>query len=339
MKGGNGTILVTTLWILALLTLLALGIGVRIGIDVKLMSFFLNSSKAHYLAEAGLRKTVAMLEKDGNKRVDSLNEVWSCGFDFDSEEYVLKEIALGDGNFTVSYELGEDQDGNPIYLYGASDEEGKLNINKIDNTILLRLPNFSSEIVAAILDWRDEDSLTRSEGVEDDYYEELDNPYECKDAQFSIPEELLLVKGITAEVYDGVRDIITVYGDDKAVNINTAPEDVLAILIGTEFEALPGKIVRYRNGADELPGTKDDRIFTDTKTIVAQLADPLAGGLNLLEQKHLNSLIQKKYFKVYSNTFRVISQGQLGGGRVRKTIEAVVKRDENGSQILYYYED
>ena len=327
----RGVILVTTLWILALLTLLAMGIGIRTGIDIKLIGFFLNSSKANYIAEAGLRKATALIEEDSNKSVDSLNEIWSCGFDFDEEEYVLKDIALGNGFFTVSYELEKDEEGKPLYLYGASDEEGKLNINKIGRDLLARLPDVTNEIASAVIDWRDKDSLETFEGAEDGYYESLDNPYECKDAPFSAPEELILVKGMTDEIYDGIKGMITVYGESEAVNINTAPENVLKVLVGPDFETIASKIVNRRNGADGLPGTEDDNIFTDINAVSAQ------ADLNQLEQVYFKNL--KKYFKFSSNTFRVASRGKVRNGRVKKTIEAVVNRNDKTSQILYYYED
>lgn len=341
MRPERGAILVTTLWILTLLTLLAIGIGIRMAVDIKLIGFFVNSSKAHYLAEAGLRKTISLLEADTNKNVDSLNEIWGCGFDFDEEEFVLKDIELGEGLFTVNYEFGKDEEGNPVYLYGAIDEDGKLNINKLEADFLEKLPGFTPQIAAAVLDWRDENDIARAEGAEDDYYDELDFPYECKDAPFSVPAELLLVAGVTEEIYDKVKDMITVYGESKAVNINTASEEILAVLIGEEFEELPGKIVKYRNGADELAGTEDDRIFNDTRTIVVKLKDPLAsGGLDSVEEARLNDLVtNKQCFKVRSGTFRIISRGELKGGRVKKTIEAVVKRSADGSEILYYHED
>jgi len=339
----RGAILMTTLWILALVTLLAIGIGIRVGVDIKLMSFFLNSSKAHYLAEAGLRKTIMLIEQDSDKKVDALNEKWSCGFDFDEEEYILKEIELGEGTFTVSHGSGEDADMSAIYLYGASDEEGKLNINKLEFGMLIRLPSFTSEIVDSIIDWRDEDEGERAEGAEAAYYSELENPYECKSAPFSAPEELLLVKGMTEEIYSEIKDVITVYpkdGDGK-VNINTASEEVLAVIIGEEFEGLSGKIVRFRSGDDEEPGTEDDRVFKNIEAIVTQLKSPLAsGGLEPGEIGRINDLVvNKKCFKVNSDTFRIVSRGMVGGGKMKKTIEAVVKRTDDGSEILYYYEN
>ncbi|MBL7071962.1 MAG: general secretion pathway protein GspK [Candidatus Omnitrophica bacterium] len=339
----RGAILVTTLWILSLLTILAIGIGIRVGVDIKLMSFFLNSSKAHYLAGAGLRKTIMLIEQDNDKKVDSINEQWGCGFDFNEEEYLLKEIELGDGIFTVSYKSGKNEAGTDVYIYGASDEEGRLNINKLDDVMLAKLPEFTMEIVDSIMDWRDEDDVERLEGAESDYYGELESPYSCKSAPFSAPEELMLVKGMTEEIYNGIKDIITVYpGDgDGKVNINTATEAVLAVLIGEDLEELPGKIVRYRNGDDEEPGTEDDRIFNNVEAIITQLKAPLAsGGLGAGELGRLNELVvNKKCFKVNTNTFRILSRGTVGDGKVRKTVEAVVKRSDAETGILYYYEN
>jgi len=337
-KGAKGTILITTLWILALLTLLALGIGIRMGIDVKLTGFYINSLKARYLAEAGIRKTIALLDEDDSPNADSLNEIWSCGFDFDEEEYALKDIGLGEGGFTVFHTAGYDDEGNPVYLYGASDEGGRLNINEIKSELLARLPGFSFETAFAVLDWRDEDELERpGGGAEDAYYESLEAPYECRDGRFGVPEELMLVKGVTQETYDGVKDLITVYGQDKAVNINTASEGVLAVIAGEEFESLPAKIARYRNGSDGLPGTEDDKVFVSVDTIAAELSAALI--LDGIEQKRVKELADSGFFKVRSDTFRVVSRGELKDGRIKKTIEAVIRRGDKGAELLYYYED
>ncbi|MFH0840245.1 MAG: hypothetical protein V1883_04435 [Candidatus Omnitrophota bacterium] len=332
----KGAILITTLWILTLLTLLAMGIGIRVGVDIKIISFFVNSHKAHYIAEAGIRNTVFLIEKDATKTADSLNEIWSSGYDSVKEEFVLKDVKVGEGIFTVGYEIEKDETGNPVYLYGAIDEGGKININEAGGDILANLPGFSTDIAAAVADWRDEDDLSNPSGAEGDYYEGLDAPYECKDGRFSVPEELMLVKGVTREIYDGVEGLVTPYGGDKAVNINTAPKEVLAVLIGPEFEDLPGKIVNYRRGADGIIGTQDDNIFTDINTIGAKLTSALA--INRVEFNRIEELKNAGYFKVMSACFRIRSRGEVKNGRVKKTIEAVIRRTDKGSEFLYYYE-
>ncbi|MBN1872574.1 MAG: general secretion pathway protein GspK [Candidatus Omnitrophica bacterium] len=331
MDGKRGTILITTLWILALLTLLAVGIGTRIGIDIKLIGFSLNGLKAHYIAKAGILKAMVLIEEDGSGPLDSLNEKWSSGYDSDEEEYLLKEIPLGEGSFCVSYEFGQDEEGKAIRMYGASDEGAKININTASPDMLSLLPGFSSEIVAAVMDWRDEDTSESdylgARGTEDSYYkEELENPYDCKDAPFSVKEELLLVKGVTDDVYEGVKDLITVYGEDSKININTVCVDVLNALIGQgETDERGSKIIKERNGFDDLPGTEDDNVIRDIKELAA---------------KYTLSEDQMKYFKMNTDIFRIHSLGQVRDGKVKKTVEVVVKRiDRDKTEILFYYED
>lgn len=336
MRRDRGTILITTLWILALLTLLALGIGTRVGIDVKMVSFFIDSYKAHYIAEAGIRKTIIFLGKDSDKNADSLNEIWSSGYDYDEEQFVLKDIKIGEGAWTVGYETEKDENGRPVYMYGAIDESGKLNINELGDDIIAKLPGFSPEIASAVLGWRDAADPANLIAAEDDYYEALEAPYEPKDAKFSVQEELLLVKGVTRDIYDGVKDIITVYGEGKAVNINTASSDALAVLLGAETEDLPAKIINYRKGTDGIAGTRDDNIFKDLNTITAMLQSAMT--LNAVELNRVQEIKNAGYFKVMSNYFRIRSCGEVRSGRVKKTIEAVVKRTDNLSEILYYYE-
>jgi general secretion pathway protein K len=350
MKSERGTILITTLWILTILTLLALGIGIRMGVDIKLISFSLNSAKAHYLAWAGLRKTMALLRQDG-KKVDYLGETLLNGYDKENEVYVLQDIELGEGNFTVSYEW-KNLEGKSTRIYGASDEEGKININKAGSKELLNLFDFNEEIVASVLDWRDEDDiegnhLSEGEGAESEYYEGLDNPYECRNSWFRVPEELLLVKGVTPEIYDGVKDIITVYPIPEQVakrtkakvNINTATKEVLEVLAGFEEleegeEGLLDDLIKERAGDDGIPGTEDDEEIKEGSGIYKTLTARIKENLGLGEKEKGSD-----YLKSASNTFRVISTGAVKNGRVKKTIETVIQRSDDRPRILYYYED
>ena len=118
------------------------------------------------------------------------------------------------------------------------------------------------------------------------------------------------------------------------ININTASKEVLAVLVGTEYEDLPVKIVNYRNGSDGIPGTKDDKIFDSVDTIAAKSAAILNAG----ERIRIEEMVSAGYFKVLSSCFRIRSTGEVRNGRVKKTIEVVVKRADKGSDFLYYHE-
>ncbi|MDZ8118561.1 general secretion pathway protein GspK [Pontiella agarivorans] len=60
-----------------------------------------------------------------------------------------------------------------------------------------------SELVDAILDWIDADSNTRANGMEEEDYQALDNPRHVKNGRLESPEELMLVYGITPDLFYG----------------------------------------------------------------------------------------------------------------------------------------
>ena len=55
------------------------------------------------------------------------------------------------------------------------------------------------------MDWRDPDDFYRLNGAENDYYHSLSEPYECKNGDLDTIEELLLVRGVTTELYYGIK--------------------------------------------------------------------------------------------------------------------------------------
>jgi general secretion pathway protein K len=127
-----------------------------------------------------------------------------------------------------------------IYLY---DENGKLNLNGITDANREIFVNFlvqkgidildADVIVDSILDWIDDDDLTHLNGAEDKYYETLPEPYKVKNAPFHSIEELALVRGVTSEIFEDIRDDITVYGDKQiSININFASKEILSSVLG-----------------------------------------------------------------------------------------------------------
>lgn len=83
------------------------------------------------------------------------------------------------------------------------------------------------DIVDALVDWMDRDDNESNYGAESSYYRALNPPYECRNGPVDTIDELLLVKGITAELLygdgekKGLADFITVCGSGTRMNINT----------------------------------------------------------------------------------------------------------------------
>ncbi len=92
-------------------------------------------------------------------------------------------------------------------------------------------------ITDSILDWVDPDDLVNPFGAESEYYYSLPEPYPAKNGFFDVPEELLLVRGVTPEIYYGrkgmseagepiqiygLQDHITTFTNAPQINLNSA---------------------------------------------------------------------------------------------------------------------
>ena len=149
------------------------------------------------------------------------------------------------------------------------DEGGKLDLNSAPPALLEKLfLNFgldlmaAHDLVAAIGDWRDPDDDTRLGGAESLYYLTLPQPYRPANRDFRSAEELLLVRGVTPDLFYGgfgvtkdgaverrlgLVDCLTVHTRSTQVNINYAPLPVLLAIPGVD-PLLAQYILQARQG-------------------------------------------------------------------------------------------
>ncbi|MCX5687605.1 MAG: type II secretion system protein GspK [Candidatus Omnitrophica bacterium] len=335
MKTKNGSILILTVWVLSFLTIFAIGIGSVVSSQLNLASYFKDRLTMYYLAKAGIERAIVELIMDKSKTYDTLNE------DLTNNESFFKEIPLDMGYFSVSYHL-KDKAGVDEVFYGAEDETSKININYAPVGALTSLlktigeidEGGATDIANAIIDWRDEDIAVSPRGAEDDYYKSLSLPYKCKNGKFQILEELLLVKGMTPELFSKIKDLITVYGEGKT-NINTASFSIfLALGLSNDFAE---RMIKFRQASDEKDGTIDDNIFKSVEDMRN------IGPLFTEESLALNRLISYDICTVKSDVFRITSSGVLKkdeGRELSRTITCVLRRkDEDRPKILYWHEE
>src|SRR2546428_118790 len=109
-------------------------------------------------------------------------------------------------------------------------------------------------VVDSILDWRDHDNLKRPHGAESAYYLKRHLPYRAKNAFFDSPDELLLVRGVTADLFygsdgvPGLRDIFSVYNRFPKISLDTAPPAVFQALLGIDAAATADLIAQRDAG-------------------------------------------------------------------------------------------
>jgi general secretion pathway protein K len=219
----KGIALMMTLWVLVLLTVLAMNLSLFTRHGSRSTLNFKEDAQAYFLAVSAYEEAIGYLLTDTDPQVDFMDE---------------------DGNFRTDAERDpvtgiREMDDAWVELR-ISDEESRLNINRTRRDVLLRLldyvgmPGDTAEDVAdSLADWKDPDDLHHLQGAEDEYYEDLG--YITKSGPLDVPEELLLVKGVTPEYYYGteedtvyLRDLITTWG--TGINVNTVSGDVLEVL-------------------------------------------------------------------------------------------------------------
>jgi general secretion pathway protein K len=252
LKSENGIVLFLVLWILTLLAVIVGEFCHAMRTEVNITRNFKEETQSYYIAMAGVNRAIAELIRN-----EAMSQKARYPGSEEEEEEIrwrvntdIPAIYFGDGQFEV--EIGN--------------ESGKVDINRADVRLLRMILNgFDLEdsdkdvIVDSILDWRDKNSLHRLNGAEDDYYRSLPDPYECKDDDFDCVEELLLVRGVTAEIfYGGLRDMATVYQGEGSryrragfnkININAASSPMLRSL-PQMTDDLVQDIIEYRKEDD-----------------------------------------------------------------------------------------
>lgn len=119
------------------------------------------------------------------------------------------------------------------------------------------------EIVDAIIDWIDEDDKESDHGAESSYYQSLEEPYSARNEPISNINELLLVRGITPEIFygsgaaKGLVDLLTVYGDDGKININTADPTIVKGMNPLVTDSHAEQLDEYRKDKDNQDNLND----------------------------------------------------------------------------------
>ncbi len=198
MNKRRGSVLVGVLWCLALLSVVVVGVLYSARLDLRVVKNHGDQIQAHYLALAGIEKAKALLYRDVKERQRSAKNHSGSLSDAPTE---FKDIALGRGQFTVFHQGSRSEGGR--MLYGVSDEESRLNVNRATAAELLKLPKMTSEAVAGILDWRDADNSATPGGAEAEFYSSLPSPRIPRNGPLQTTRELLMVNGVSREQFMG----------------------------------------------------------------------------------------------------------------------------------------
>ncbi|MBF0550681.1 MAG: type II secretion system minor pseudopilin GspK [Deltaproteobacteria bacterium] len=240
--------LILALLVVAILTTAILDFTIGTRVNLTLAGHSAGYSQAMAAAQSGVNFALVALQEETAKYT-SLDQHWAKF----SQYAGISEKLFTQGRFT----------GN------ISDLSARININLLarptpdKNTLeqlerLFDVLGLDRQLIDAILDYITPGDNPRPYGAKNSYYRSLDPPYSCKNGQLDDLNELLLVKGMTREIYygrkekdgqkivPGLSEFLTVQSGDR-INVNTAPAEVLAALFKPPDISLARTIIAHRN--------------------------------------------------------------------------------------------
>ena len=306
----RGVALMIVLWVMAILMIVVTEFVYTMKVDGAGAGNFKDEAEAGYLASAGVNMGLAGISGDYDL---------AC---YENGKLVFRKknsSGLLDIDSNGSFDLG----GGRV-SYTIEDESGKININSASRETvaeLLRITGVEQAdvdtIADSLLDWIDGNDEHHLNGAETDYYSSLVNPYKAKNGPLDTVEELLLVRGMTPEIfygtvsvppelastggghgreYRGIYRHVTVRGNGR-LNINTAGETALEAALG-------------RGRAQEIMLRRSTEGFFDT---------PAYGGV------------------VTSDVFLIRASGEVKG--MKAGIVAVAERRGGSGAVISYWKE
>ncbi len=312
MKNERGAILLIVLWVLIIMTVMALQLSQSVRIEGMTADAYQQEVKAYYLARAGLNRALYhFLAAESQGRT-----LLSLQASVEVEPEPADVWIRADGSW-----FGENF-GEGGYRTRVSDEGAKINLNRVDELVLKQAflnlgleQEIAEGLTDGILDWRDADDLERLNGAESEYYLSLPLPYAAKDALFDSVDELVLIHGVTRQLFFGeggpaLREIFTVHGGaQRQINLLTASPAVLQAALGIDSD-LAQELVQRR-----------------AETGSAELSALLPPGVAARAGSRLPTILS------------VESEGYLSNSSFTRRISAVVRRTPGALPQMLRWQD
>jgi general secretion pathway protein K len=370
IKAESGIALILVLWVLTLLSVMVLEFCYTMRLEATIASNFKEGARSHYLAQAGINRAIIELFKaksavkkfKGSK--DSMIKDKNNG-ELEEDEEESKEWKPREAPYTFPFE-GEEcevkigDEGSKINLNWIA-SEAKKNRKRLTDIIERSCGLEGDErdvVVDSIIDWVDKDHNHLLNGAEDEYYESLEYPYECRDGEFVVTEELLLVRGVTEEIYYGRR--------------SSAEEDDGVMEDGFLMESMPGGDMisdaegggGIRKGLSEIFTVFSERrsikinindapyeLLMTLPTMTPEVARRIIALRREEDFENINDVRLKElpnYTQIAPNItvdptsfYRIEARGKISNSSVKRAITAVIKlvpKKREKYEVLYWQE-
>jgi len=332
VKNSRGVVLVMVLWVITILSVVALEFSYAMRTEVNITRNYQDELRLYAAAQGSAQRAIAELILKHDSRVQQLRRTAQEGeIPEENREWVT------DGR---EYRLPFEEAEGVVRVLG---EAGKVNLNRVSDAALRKIMNTlglegeaRDVAVDSILDWRDPDDFIRINGAENEYYQSLKEPYECKNGNFDSVEELLLVRGITPELFYGkkikekegetdkeapvaLKDLFSIYAAGEQIDINSASLPVLRVVLG-----LPLEVCR------QILKAREEKGFQNVQDLLLRVPE-IAPFLTEIQRLIL--------FGVANPYYTVEARGKSKEGSSVRGIRMVVKvdsREKDGYKVVQW---
>ncbi len=210
----------------------------------------------------------------------------------------------------------------------------------------------AENITLSISDWLDRDSdvsygIYGGQGAESDYYSRLEPPFVIANQEMVSVSELLLIKGMTPEIYQKLLPMVICLGEDNGMNVNTMPVQMLRMFNAKNVpRPLTLEAAMTLNG-DRMGGDMKEQMMQQQQGLVAggpanMMGPPEEGGFDNIEAfkqalqdaagEDANNLdtssldVKTGYFLMFGETLV---------GETTRSIKVMLQRDNGKVKSLY----
>ncbi len=313
LKNRSGIALILSILIIALIVAVTLQFNTSMWSELHAAANLGDGVKLSSIARSGFNYALAVLLEDAasEKKFDAQYEAWANSMAFSAYSTSLFE----EGRFEVQI---IDHSGR-IQVNQLVNEKGEFNTKQKElMTRFLGSEEFGLDeeevriVIDSIKDWIDPDNEVMDLGAESAFYQALEEPYSSRNAPLESLEELLLIRGISRELFYGTREkpgiseYLAVHGNEGGgeININTTDPLILRSLSDGIDDDRVQDMVNYRmdEGNDlmdakwyqKVPGMSDVSIDSDLITTSSIYFEIRSKGFKDAMSKQVKGMVERK---------------------------------------------
>lgn len=278
IMNNKGVALIMVLWVVLFLSLIAWGLGRRSSMEVSLMETYRGKVRSYAAARAGINVLLDLLQRASAPK-DTLYSPGIALSSLQKPEDLFAHIETGQKAYAmvewpaINYNVG---DSKPHLEFGLRDEGGRINVNTIGFSnyevlsALFQLKGMSQQdadqLAMSIVNYT---GINASANTNSSFMNLNNSVLMPKNRHYENILELLEVDGMTRDLFDKIKDDVTVYGDLQKgfwINTDTANNDVIQAVANATARANPSvnaadivsQAYAIRDGADTTSFTADD---------------------------------------------------------------------------------